>query len=85
MLPSNTLNFSSVVSLITLGVISWMGVTTFKNSLTLAAIQAAQVTRPELDTKLSEVRISILRLQDRQTATEIELARLAGIRPLMKP
>lgn len=60
----------------TLGMLGFIGNSTWDNSKKLEAIAASQITRTELDTKLTELRTELIRLQARQTDVELQIARL---------
>lgn len=48
---------NTILLWITLGVLAFIGGASVKNTISLAALQAGQVTRTELDTRIVEVKI----------------------------
>lgn len=60
---------STILISITLGVLSFVAYATFTTAVDVASLNASQITRPELETKLTEIRVL-------NAATEVEVTAL---------
>ena len=71
---SSTLN--SLLLVVTIAVLGFIGNETWGNGKKLEAISAAQITRPEFETRLSEIRMAHDLLRAKLVELEVAIAKI---------
>lgn len=67
-------NLNTILLSVTLGALCFISFVSWENSIALAALQASMITRPEFETRLSEIRANQSAVDATITALKVDLA-----------